>query len=199
MKNGFWKKVIGYFIQGLLIIVPIGITGWVLLKIVKTIGSFFDFSEVLIHPIIDKFILLGISIGIIILLGLLGSSLLFKPLFVVFENAIERVPIIKIIYTSIKDFLSAFVGNKKRFDKPVLVYIDKANNVQMMGFITQKTLATIGIKEERVAVYLPYSYGFMGQLIIVPAENVISIDISSSDAMKFILSGGVSGIDNQAK
>lgn len=192
MKNGFLKRILNYFIPGLLITVPLAITVVVLVNIIQFISSLFNFYDIIIHPVLDPFIVLAVVFSLILLIGFLGSSIVFKPFFVLFEHAIEKAPVIKIIYTSIKDLLSAFVGNKKRFDKPVTVFIDKTNNIQMVGFITQKSLIKLGMEENKVAVYLPYSYGFMGKLIIVPSENVTPLNISASNAMKFILSGGVS-------
>lgn len=189
------KQFIKYFIQGLLITVPIFITVLVIVKIFGWIIALLGKIGLIIDPYISPVIALAVVIALIFLIGFLGSTYLFTPLFTRIEKAIERAPLIKIIYSSIKDFLSAFVGNKKRFNKPVLVLIDKVNDVRQMGFITQSDLGDIGLGKDKVAVYMPMSYAFSGKLVIVPREHVTEVDISAADAMKFIVSGGVSDLD----
>ena len=90
--------------------------------------------------------------------------------------------------------MNAFAGNKKRFTKPVLVLTNPQANIEEIGFITQDDLSDWGIKE-KVAVYLPYSYSFSGRLVIVPKEQIKPIDTDGSDAMKFIVSGGVTDVE----
>lgn len=189
------KQLLRYFMQGLLITVPIGITILVIVKIFGWIISLFSTMGVVIHPFVDPFLAIIVILGLIFLIGYLGSTYLFTPLFSRIERAIERAPLIKIIYSSIKDFLSAFVGSKKRFNKPVLVLIDKANDIRQMGFITTADLSDIGLEKEKVAVYLPMSYAFSGKLIIVPGDRITPLNISAADAMKFIVSGGVTELD----
>jgi uncharacterized membrane protein len=99
---------------------------------------------------------------------------------------------VKLIYSSVKDLLNAFVGDKKKFTKPVLVTINKDNQLHRIGFITQDDLSTLGLKD-MVVVYFPQSYAVAGDHFIVPKENVKPLDISGPVAMKFIISGGVSG------
>jgi uncharacterized membrane protein len=91
--------------------------------------------------------------------------------------------------------IEAFVGEKKRFNQPVLVTVNKDANVQRIGFITQNDLTQLGLSGNKMAVYLPFSYGFNGQLVIVPAENVEKIDASGTEMMKFVISGGVTDVD----
>jgi uncharacterized membrane protein len=189
------KQFFKYFIQGLLITVPIGITLWVIFKIFGWVSGMLARLDLLIDPF-SPILAVIIIIALIFLVGFLGSYYLFTPLFSRIEKAIEKAPLIKIIYSSIKDFLSAFVGNKKRFNKPVLVLIDKANDIRQLGFITQSDLSDLNLGTDMVAVYMPMSYAFSGKLIIVPKQNVTAVDISAADAMKFIVSGGVTDIDD---
>ena len=113
-----------------------------------------------------------------------------------FDHALERTPFIKTIYSSIKDLLSAFVGSKKRFNRPVLVTINRENNIQQLGFITREDLSELNLKKEYVAVYVPLSYSFSGNLLIVPSDHITVVDASSPEVMKFIISGGVTDIDD---
>jgi uncharacterized membrane protein len=98
-----------------------------------------------------------------------------------------------LIYSSVKDLISAFVGEKKKFNKPVLVTINKENQLHRIGFITQDDLSSLGLKE-MVVVYFPQSYAVAGDHFVVPKENVKILEIPGTVAMKFIISGGVSGL-----
>lgn len=189
------KKVFVYFVPGLLVTIPVAITTFVVYTIIKLVGSFFSVFGTIVSPVVDPFIYIAISVGIIFLMGLLGSSIILKPLFSLFDSALEHTPFVKIIYSSIKDLMSAFVGSKKRFDKPVLIIINKENNIHRMGFVTKDSLEELKIKKGFVAVYMPMSYSLAGNLIIVPSENITPINASSSEVMKFIVSGGVTDID----
>jgi len=189
------NKIFRYFIQGLVITVPVTITAFVVYKLIDFVGSFFSIFGTIVSPVVDPFIVLGSAIGLIFLMGLLGSSIILRPLFIMFDNAMEHTPLIKTVYSSIKDLLAAFVGSKKRFNKPVLVTINKENNIQQLGFVTQENLAELKIKTGTVAVYMPFSYSFSGNLLIVPLDHITYVDASSTEVMKFIVSGGVTDID----
>ncbi|HDH00279.1 MAG TPA: DUF502 domain-containing protein, partial [Nitrospirae bacterium] len=101
-----------------------------------------------------------------------------------------RLPLVKMIYSSIKDLIGAFVGDKKGFNMPVLVSISPESKIHVIGFVTKKNLENIGLSD-MVAVYLPQSYNFAGNLIIVPKEQIRPLDVDSSDLMAFIVSGGI--------
>ena len=151
---------------------------------------------VLVSPVVDPFIIIGVALLLIFFMGMLGSSIILKPMFSLFDNALEHTPFVKTIYSSIKDLLSAFVGSKKRFNKPVLVTINKENNIQQLGFITKEDLSEISLQKGNVAVYVPLSYSFSGNLLIVPVDHVSPVNASSTEVMKFIVSGGVTDIDD---
>ena len=189
------KKILLYFIQGIIITVPVAITAYVLYKIFSLVGSFFSHFGLIVNPVLDPFIVIGSAIVLIFLMGMLGSSIILRPLFTLFNHAIERTPVVKTIYSSIKDLLSAFVGSKKRFNKPVLITINKENNIQQLGFITQEDLSELKLAKGTMAVYVPLSYSFSGNLLIVPADHITMVDASSAEVMKFIVSGGVTDID----
>lgn len=181
--------------QGLLVTVPVAITTFVVFKIFTMISDVFKAFGVILSPAIDPFIYIAIAVGVIFLMGLLGSSIILSPLFNLFDKALEHTPFIKTVYSSVKDLMAAFVGNKKRFNEPVLVTINRENNIQQLGFVTQKTLTELGIKEGTVAVYIPMSYSVSGNLIIVPSHNITPIKASPTEVMKFIISGGVTELD----
>ncbi len=130
----------------------------------------------------------------IALIGYVGSSLVVRPIGFLIESYIKKVPVIGFIYTSLKDVVEAFMGEKKKFDTPIIVKVRGDEDLYRPGFITQKDLSNLGL-EGRVAVYLPHSYAFSGQVFIVDKSCVELLDVSGSDMMKFIVSGGVGGME----
>ena len=193
------NKIIRYLLQGILFTVPVAITVYVIVTITNWVGSAVDLLGISIHPLIDP--LLGLIGGIVglIIIGAIGSSIFFYPLFKRIEHLIEKTPFLKIVYSSVKDLLSAFVGQKKKFNKPVIVKVSENPLMEKMGFITQSTLKDLGIADNKVAVYFPLSYSLSGDLFIVPAENVKAVNVPAAEFMKFIISGGVTEIDEHAE
>jgi len=177
------RRFTSYFLKGLVLIVPITVTFYIVFNV-------FQFLDGLIPYDIP-----GVSILIILVgtafLGFIGTTFIQAPLMQLFEKAIEKVPLIKIIYTSIRDLLSAFVGQEKRFTKPVMVKTNRDTGMYKLGFITQKDLSDLGISEGKSAVYLPHSYNFSGNLFIVDNSLITPIDAPADEIMKFIVSGGI--------
>jgi uncharacterized membrane protein len=188
------SKVIRYFLQGLILMAPIAIT-------IYAFFMLFEFVDGLLITYLTNLIgfrIPGLGLLIILitvtLIGFLGTTILFKPIISSLDRIISQAPLVKIIYTSIKDFMSAFVGKDKKFTEPVLVKVNKDAELEKLGFITQHDLTKLGIEKGKVAVYLPHSYNFSGNLFIVPAENVRPIDASPTEVMKFIVTAGVTSI-----
>jgi uncharacterized membrane protein len=181
------QRFVSYFFRGLLFVVPVALTIYILLLSISWLDSLIPFK-------IPGLGLLTI-LASIMLVGYLASTLLAGPVFSVLENVITRLPLVSIIYSSLKDLISAFVGDKKKFNQPVLVTLNPEFIIQKPGFITQSDLSQLGLVDQ-VAVYLPHSYNFSGNLYIVPAKFVQPIYASSTDIMKFIVSGGVSGLQD---
>jgi len=179
------KRILGYFLQGLLYLVPISATIYVVYKAIAIIDG--------IIPIKIPGLGLLIIFVVVTVVGFLGGALISSRILRL-EKLLDKAPLLKIIYTSVKDLLSAFVGKKKRFTEPVLVKME--GEVERIGFVTQKKLTHLGISEDKVGVYIPFSYAVTGNLIIVSKENVTAINGSSADIMKFIISGGVTEIEN---
>jgi uncharacterized membrane protein len=130
---------------------------------------------------------------IITLLGFVGQSILFRPIRKLIDSIMAKAPLVKLIYSSIKDLMSAFVGAEKKFDRPVLVRVNLISDLEKMGFITQNDLSDLRIKD-KVSVYFPHSYNFSGEMFIVPVEHITPLDIPPAEAMKFIVSGGVTKV-----
>jgi uncharacterized membrane protein len=177
------KKLISYFLQGILYLVPIAATVYVVVKAVIFVDG--------LVPVKVPGLGLLIILVVVTAAGYLGGSFLVKSIFN-FNKILNKVPLLKIVYSSVKDLLSAFVGKKKRFTEPVLVKME--GDVERIGFVTQKDLTHLGISANKIGVYIPFSYAVTGNLIIVPKQNITPIDGSSSDIMKFIISGGVTEI-----
>ncbi|GAB4138504.1 MAG: DUF502 domain-containing protein [Bacteroidia bacterium] len=189
------KKILSYFIQGLIVVVPGVITGLVLYQIASWFWSLFQKLDTVVHPYVDPLIIIGAVIAFIILLGMFASSFFAKLFMDEFEKVLERIPVIRHIYSPVKDFTSAFIGNKKKFSNPVLVTTNLSSNIREIGFITDDDLTEFGIGKEYVAVYMPMSYAISGRVLIVPREQVQILNTDAADTMKFIVSGGISQVD----
>jgi uncharacterized membrane protein len=202
-----FKKLFQYFLQGLIILAPIAITVW-------AVTSLFNFVDNILPDLIERIAPnlfpndstgqpikipgLGSIVVILVVIGVgyISSSFIVSRLVELFDKVLERTPGIKIIYTTVKDFFEAFAGNKRKFDRSVLVSIEAAD-VWRVGFITQDDVTEFGL-QEYVAVYVPQSYAFAGHLYFVKKERIrLLTDVSSADAMKFAISGGVTEIDDE--
>ena len=179
------KNLIKYFLNGFLIVAPLTITVYVIVGVLAWLNDLFDIG------------IPGVGIALIVTLmtvvGYIGSSFLVKPFLVIMERMLVKVPIVSIIYTSFKDIFSAFVGDNQKFNKPVLVRMRPGEEVFKMGFLTQDDMSSLNLGT-KVTVYLPHSYNFSGEVFIVERDQVFPIDVPSSVAMKFIVSGGISRI-----
>jgi len=183
--------IVKYFIRGVIFLVPVVATVYVIFKAFIYIDGIIPY-EIPGLGLLTLFATLTIF-------GVLASTVLAQPLIFWGNQLLKTSPLIKTIYSSIRDLLSAFVGNQKRFDKPVLVKLVKNSSVEKFGFLTSDDLSELGVSKDKVAVYLPHSYAFSGNVYIVPAENITPIDASAADVMKFIVSGGVSSVNDTEK
>lgn len=180
-------KLLGYFARGLVLLAPIGVTLAVLWYVFTSVDGWL--GHVVELPRGAGFVA---TIALITLVGFLGSSFLTRSAVGFLERAMSRLPFVRLVYGSTKDLLNAFVGEKRRFDKPVLLSF-LPNGTLMLGFVTQESLHHLGLNEH-VAVYCPHSYAWSGQIYVVPATLVQPLDVNSADAMAFAVSGGVSGL-----
>jgi uncharacterized membrane protein len=198
------------FFQGVVVLAPIGVTIWVVVSLFNWVDNFLPNLLNFIFPIqfaevngqIPKVTGLGfvVAITLVLVVGWL-SSLFFVERFVsIFDKLLERTPGVKIIYSSVKDFLEAFAGNNKKFDKPILVSID-GNDIWRIGFITQESCEHLGLKDH-VTVYVPHSYAISGISFIVPLANTKKLPkhMNAAEAMKYAISGGVTTtVDEEEK
>lgn len=181
------KRITNYFLKGLLIFVPAVLTVaaivWVFTKLDTLFRNFLNITI----PGLG----LVLTIVIITVVGFLASNFVGKKLFAFLDAIFKKLPLVKLLYSAIKDMVEAFAGEKKAFDKPVIVELTPAGP-KAMGFITQQSLEFLGMADH-VAVYFPQSYNFAGSVLIFHASRVKPLDVDSADAMTFIVSGGVSG------
>ena len=199
------RKLFNYFLQGVIILAPISITIWAVYTVFTLIDGFLPG---LAHNLFPKFIRVDelgkaqripglgfvVFIFIALIVGYISPSFIVSRFMHFADGILEKTPGIKFIYSTIKDFFEAFGGSKRKFDKAVLVSID-APDIWRVGFITQEELEEFGL-QEYVAVYVPQSYAFSGNLYFVKKDRVrVVTDISSADAMKFAISGGVADIE----
>ncbi len=179
-------KLFKYFLQGIIVVAPLGITVWICVQIFKTIDSWLGLSVPGLGFVV--------TIVLITLIGILTSSIVTRRAVTALEAAFERVPFIRLLYTSTKDMLNAFVGEHRRFDKPVLVSISADGAIKLVGFLTGESLASLGAADH-VTVYVPQSYGFAGHIILLPASRVQRIDAEAANVLAYIISGGVTQVD----
>lgn len=205
------KKILGsiaqLFFQGVVVLAPIGVTIWVVVSLFNWVDNFLPNLLNFVFPIqfaevdgrIPKVTGLGfvVAITLVLLVGWLSSLFFVERLMSIFDKILEKTPGVKIIYSSVKDFLEAFAGNKKKFDEPVLVNVD-ASNVWRIGFITQKNTEHFGLNEF-VTVYVPHSYAISGITYIVSADRIKKMPkgVNASEAMKYVVSGGVTTVDEK--
>lgn len=176
-----------YFFSGLLFLGPVVLTFYIVSYIFLRIDRLFPFDIPGAGFIT--------TLALIVLVGFLSSHFLTRRLMIWADGIFARLPLVKMIYTSIKDLIDAFVGDKKRFNRPVSVLLE--NGVRFIGFITREEMDAFGI-EDSVAVYLPQSYNFAGNLLIVERSRVTPIPAESSDVMTFLVSGGLSSSQHKS-
>ncbi len=180
------QRLIKGFFQGSLIVIPILLTGGILWFVVKAVDG------LLRAPIPG----LGLMIVIVFVtaVGLLAGNVVGRRFFNKLEDMLSRLPVVKLLYCSLRDLIGAFVGEKKTFDRPVMVDVSPGQGLRVLGFVTCDTFddpQLIGM----VSVYLPQSYNFAGNLILVPKERVHPVDADGAQFMAFIVSGGVASMD----
>jgi uncharacterized membrane protein len=193
--NRIIKSLFNYLVRGALVILPIAAALFFIYWAVSKVDSALNLSNVIWVDQTGKPVYipgLGILTVIVILIvvGIIVTNFVTEPIKKWFGRWFKRLPVFNVIYTSFKDLTEAFVGDDKKFSEPVVVEINESG-LKQIGFLTQKDLSKIGYSGD-VAVYFPLSYSFAGQLCIVNTNKVKPLNMSASEAMKFIVSGGVS-------
>ena len=177
------KHLINYFLKGLLVFVPSALTVFTIVLV------FTKLDGLLKIPIPG--LGLGLTILFITLIGFLASNFIGKKFFTLIDGLFIKLPVVKMLYSAIKDIIEAFAGEKKSFDRPAVVELTPGGP-KAVGFITRDSLKFLSLSDH-VAVYFPQSYNFAGSVLIFPSGRVTPVNIDSSEAMAFVVSGGVSG------
>ena len=197
-RKPLMRRLVNYFLQGLLYITPLGITVFILYTLFGFIDGLLRSSIQLWFGIDIPGLGLVIILALLTLLGFVGQTVIAQPVKRQVAYILKQAPFLQTIYTAIKDFVGAFLGKEKKFSHPVLVKVNRSADLEKIGFVTQTDLTELNIKD-KVAVYFPHSYNFSGELFIVPSENVTPLNISPKDAMKFAVTGGVARIGEEKK
>jgi len=180
------RALVNYFLRGIVVVAPIAFTAYVCVRLFELVDSWLPFA---VAPGVG-FVLV---IAAFVLVGFLASTFIARGLFALVESVLTRLPFVRLLYTSTKDLLNAFVGEQRRFDKPVLVTILPEAGGRAIGFVTQDVLDHLGLHGQ-VAVYFPLSYSVAGHMVIFPAERVEPLRGDSAEVMAFIVSGGVTSV-----
>jgi len=181
-------RIVNYFLRGLLIGIPLAATLAGIIWLFNTIDGLLGRDHVPGLGVVIVF-------GTILLIGMIGSSVILQPFISWFDEWLERTPGVKFLYSSVKDIVGAFVGEKKKFSKPVMVEMN-GEGIYKIGFVTIKDLTKINL-EGYSGVYFPKSYGFMGDLYLVDNKKIKPLDANPTMVFKMIVSGGVTGFEGQ--
>jgi uncharacterized membrane protein len=174
-------RLVQWFFQGLIVVVPVAGTAYVVAVVVRFVDR--------VIPISIPGLGFVIVISSITAVGFLTHSFLTQRLLDMIDSLLRRVPVISSVYLSLKDVLDAFVGTQRKFDMPVIVDLT-GDGIYKPGFMTQSDLSALGL-EGLVAVYMPHSYTFSGNLFLVKKDRVRPMNTKSTEALRFIVSGGV--------
>ncbi|MBI3450360.1 MAG: DUF502 domain-containing protein [Acidobacteria bacterium] len=179
-----------YFFRGLLIVAPAAVTLYTLVTAFRWVDGLIDLEGRF------GFRMPGLGalavLAIVTATGFVASNILMSYLIGLAERIFHRLPLVRLVYRSIQDLVGAFVGEKKRFDRPVLVTLVPNSDVRAVGFVTRTSLEEFDLPDH-VAVYFPSSFNFAGHLVVVPRDRTTPLRVDSTAAMSFIVSGGVSG------
>ncbi|MDB4655300.1 DUF502 domain-containing protein [Flavobacteriales bacterium] len=187
----FFRKAAGYFLQGLLFLTPIGVTVFIVVW-------FVNWTDELFLPIVEAIVPFPIpGLGLMIaffwlaLFGYIISKFISISAITWFDGIMKRAPLVKVIYFAVKDLITVFFGKEDKMGKPVKVRVQRDPEQYRFGFQTQSDLSEYGVGDGFVSVYLPFSYGVMGNQMVVRKDDVEFLNVKSADMMKFIVSGGV--------
>ncbi|MCK5788449.1 MAG: DUF502 domain-containing protein [Chlamydiia bacterium] len=189
------NRFVKFFFQGLLYTIPISVTIYVVWNIVASIDAqvqpWLPFNA---HG-------LGVVIvfALITAIGVIGNLFVTLPIVLYVEKFFIKAPLVRIIYTSLKDLMSSFVGQKKSFNKPVLVKLYPESEIYRLGFLTDEALNKFELGENMVSVYVPHSYAISGQLFIVDKSMLKVVDVNATGMMKYIVSGGVTEMTEESE
>ncbi|MES2447219.1 MAG: DUF502 domain-containing protein [Bacteroidota bacterium] len=193
--NRIGRALLNYLIKGLLIVVPIALSIFIVVWAVTTVDSWLNINNIFgVNPLTGENrnipgLGLGLVLFIILVAGVVVTNFVTEPMYNWFQRTMNRLPLLNFIFSSIKDLTEAFVGDEKKFNNPVLV--EAESGIKRIGFLTQNDLSKLDLPGDAI-VYFPFSYSFAGQVYVVSKEKITPLKMSASEAMKLVVSGGVS-------
>jgi len=191
------KKFVTYFFKGILILVPIVLTIYIVVIVFQLTDSILGRYFVALGIKIPGLGLLT-TIVLIILVGFLGTQVASGRIFNYIDGLFGKLPLIKIIYNTIKDIMNALLGRKSSFAKVVMIDLPGGDDIKILGFITKEDLEIFGL-QDHIAVYILQSMQWAGFTLLVPKSQVQELDVKPDEALKFIVSAGISGNRNSLK
>jgi uncharacterized membrane protein len=192
-----FRKLRNALLRGLVIVLPIGFTTWLLWWIGSSVEALLRKLILLAIPPENYLPGMGIVAALVLLLaaGTLFNALIVQSALGAWERFVERIPVVKTIYGAARDFTKLLPAGGRRRDLQRVV-LASFGEARVIGFVTQDDAAELGIveaREELVAVYFPMSYQIGGYTALVPRGSVAPLDLPVESAMRMVLTGGVSG------
>lgn len=180
------KLLIKNFLNGCLVLVPTAVTAYVVVVLFEKIDGWLGL------PIPGAGLL--VTVVLITAIGAFASNVVGKRLVGLADRLLAKLPLVKLLYTSLRDVTAALLGDRKTFDRPVVVSIDAHGDggIKVFGFITREDLEAFGLGGH-VAVYVPQSLNFAGQLLLVPRDRVRPLEVAPSELLPVIVSGAIAG------
>lgn len=181
------SRLIRYFAQGCLVLLPVVATVYVIYFVVTAVDSLLGLSIPGLGIAIALFLVTGV--------GFFVSNVVGRRLYGWFDQLMSRLPVAKLLYTSIRDLVQAFVGEERRFSRPVAVRLTPGSELKVLGFLSRTSVPALA-HPDHVVVYVPQAYNIAGQVLLVPHDQVEVLDVASSELLAFVLSGGASGLSH---
>jgi uncharacterized membrane protein len=175
------KWLVNNFLKGCLVLFPVAGTVWVVWSVLRFVDDLF--------PVKTPGLGVLLTFAIITAVGAVASNVVGRRVVGLVDWLLGRVPLVALLYGSIRDLVGALVGERRAFDQPAVVEL--ADGVRVLGFVTCDRFEDPALAGH-VAVYLPQSYNWAGNLVVVPASRVRRVDQDGARFMAFVLSGGIS-------
>jgi uncharacterized membrane protein len=179
------SRLVGYFARGALAVVPMAATIYILYVVVKTLDDLVGVSV----PGLG----IAIALGLITSIGFLVTGVVGRQVYRLFDKLMAKVPIVRLLYTSIRDLVSAIMGEEKKFGRPVCLNLGDEVRFRLLGFMSQESMPGLGLPDH-AAVYVPQAYNIGGQVLLVPRDRIEPVDLPAASVFAFLLSGGAADL-----
>lgn len=189
------KKIGGVIVKGLAAILPLALSIYLIYWLFVGAEDLLQSAYLSVFPESFYFPGLGIILAIVLLFaaGLLVQTYLVQWLLKLGERIINKIPLVKSIYTSIHDFMQ-FVSSSAASDADKVVAVSMSDGSKLIGLVTSESLAEKffdGEDAKRIGVFLPMSYNLGGYTIYVKKDQLEVLDIGVEEALRIVLTGGV--------